>query len=287
MGHKSSGIVAALGSGVTGFEVGDRIAIQNILGCGRCEACHRGMPNVCDYRRTIGVHRDGGYAELCAVPGANCVRIADDVSFHLGAALSPFAVCTNAVTLADLEPGHRILVWGLGPIGLGIVAAARVRGAEVALGIDINPVRLAEAEAFGVPTLDTSERDPAAAVAGALEPRSLDAVFEAAGLAEAIEASLPLLRKTRPILLVGNLKDRVDADLMPVMMDQQKILGSRSYSLAVYDLAVRTIAGSGYERTLGETVLLDEAIDRFEAAASGAGRAFSILPNGPTEGLAP
>ena len=104
-------------------------------------------------------------------------------------------------------------------------------------------------------------------------------MFEAAGVQAAIEASLPALRKSRPMVLIGNLRDRVDADLMPLIMDQQRLIGSRSYSMAIWDLAVRTIAASGFERTLGDEVGLEEALERFERAAAGDGRPFTILPN--------
>jgi threonine dehydrogenase-like Zn-dependent dehydrogenase len=278
MGHEFSGQVVAVGPDVETATVGDRVAVMNILGCGRCDACHRGMPNVCARRRTIGVHRDGGYAELCAVPEANITPIADDMGYHLAAALQPFAVATNAVTQGDLEPGDRILVWGLGPIGLGVIFAARLRGAELALGVDVNPVRLAEAEALGLPTFDASGGDVAPRLVDRLGRRSVGAVFEAAGAQEAIEWSLPVLQKRRTMVLIGNLRDRVDADLMPLIMDQQRLVGSRSNSLAVWDVAVRTIVRSGFEQTLGDEVGLDEAIERFELAAAGQGRPFTIVP---------
>jgi (R,R)-butanediol dehydrogenase/meso-butanediol dehydrogenase/diacetyl reductase len=203
----------------------------------------------------------------------------DGMSMHLAAAWQPFAVATNAVEQADLRPGDAVVVWGLGPIGLAVAHAALARGATIALGVDRNPVRLAEAAALGIPTLDVREvTDLRAAVLDAVGPRSVDAVFEAAGAQAAIEASLPALRKSRSMVLIGNLRDRVDADLMPMIMDQQRLVGSRSFSLAIWDLAVRTIGASGYERTLGDEVGLDAAIDRFGRAAAGDGRPFTIVP---------
>lgn len=279
LGHEFSGQVAAVGSAVRSVAVGDRVGVMNILGCGRCETCHRGLPNVCAARKTIGVHRDGGYAELCAVPEANVTPLPNHIGYHLAAALQPFAVATNAVELAGLRPGHDVLVWGLGPIGLAVIEAARLRGARIALGVDRNPTRLREAEAFGIPTLDVSQVDAASATLAALGSRAVDAVFEAAGAPESIEASMPLLRKACPIVLIGNLRDRVSADLMPLIMDQQRLLGSRSYSPAIWDLALRTIGDTAMARMLGDEVGLDGAIERFEAAAAGSGRPFTIVPS--------
>jgi len=281
LGHEFAGEVVGVGEGVDTFAAHDRVVVQNILGCGRCPQCHRGMPNVCDNRRTIGVHRDGGYAELCAVPEVNCSLIGDDISFHLAAALQPFAVATNAVHLAEIEPGARVIVWGLGPIGLATAAAARERGAAIVLGLDVSPVRLAEAEAFGIPTLDVGKGDTATALLANIGARSIDAAFEAAGAPESVAATLPVLRKSGPMVLIGNMRERIDVDLMPLIMDQQRLIGARSYSLEMWDVAVRTIGPSGFETTLGEEVSIDDAIERFEKAAAGKGSSFTIMPNGP------
>jgi threonine dehydrogenase-like Zn-dependent dehydrogenase len=286
IGHEFAGTVEELGEGASGVALGDRVVVQNILGCWRCQECERGMPNLCVQRRTLGVHRDGGYAELVVAPARNCTPMPRSMSMHLGAALQPFAVGTHAVAQADLRPGDQIAVWGLGPIGLAVIHAARLRGAEVVLGFDRNTARLQEAEALDIPTMDTSGLDDASSLGAAtldrLGPRSLDAAFEAAGVADAIVAVQPALRKQRPIVLIGNLKDVFSGDLMPHIMDEQRLVGSRTYSTASWAIAARTIEQSGFERTLGDEVALDQAIDRFEAAARGEGRPFTILPNLPT-----
>lgn len=287
MGHEFAGTVEAVGDGVDIVRPGDRVAVQNILGCWHCPECLSGFPNLCRERRTLGVHRDGGYADLCVVPARNCTPIPDSVSMHLAAALQPYAVGSYAVGHLALDAGDAVAVWGLGPIGLAAVHAIRLRGGTIALGLDRNPVRLAEAESLGIPTLDTSGLETTAALGEALVARlgrrSLEGVVEAAGVPEAIEASLPVLRKRHGIVLIGNQRGRLDADLMPMIMDEQRLLGSRSYSLAAWETAVRTIVASGYERTLGDEVPLEEAIGRFEIAASGAGRPFTVVPRGAPE----
>lgn len=279
MGHEFAGTVVELGPGIRTVAIGDRVGVQNVLGCWRCAECERGLPNLCRERGTLGVHRDGGYAEFVAVPERNCTPLPDDMDFHLAAALQPFAVSTYAVEHAQLDPGDRIVVWGLGPIGLAVILAARLRGAETVLAFDRIPERLAVASELGVPTFDISTGDPAEYLVSTIGRRALDAVFEAAGAPETIAPSLAALRKQKPMVLIGNLRDTVTADLMPLIMDQQRLIGTRSYSLAAWSLAVRTIGHSGYARTLGDEVPLDAAIDRFEVAASGVGRPFTVMPN--------
>ena len=282
MGHEFAGTVVALGDGVADVRPGERVVVQNILACWRCPECLLGNVNLCRERKTLGVHRDGGYADRCAVPARNLTPIPDGMGMHLAAALQPFAVATHAVRQAELSPGDALVVWGLGAIGLAVVHAARVRGVETVLGVDRNPVRLAEAAALGLPTFDTTGLDDVAALTAALVDRlgsrSVDAVIEAAGVPDAVASALPILRKRRPIVLVGNLRDRLAADLMPLVMDEQRILGSRSYALGDWEVALRTIGPSGYERTLGDEVGLGAALARFELAARGEGRPFTIVP---------
>jgi threonine dehydrogenase-like Zn-dependent dehydrogenase len=280
MGHELAGIVVEVGPGTTGTKVGERVAVMNILGCGRCRDCQRGRPNLCVDRRTIGVDRDGGYAELAAIPEENAVPIPLSMSFHLAAAVTPFAVASYAVGHAELEPGSRILIWGAGPIGLGVLFAARLRGVERALVVDVRRDRLQLAEQHGAETLDVSTGDPATALAERVGRRAVDAVFEAAGAPESVPASLLVLRKGCPIVLIGNMRAAGALDLMPLIMDQQRIVGSRATSIAAWTRSLRTIEGSGFESILGDEVRLEEAVARFEAAADGSGDAFTILPNG-------
>lgn len=280
LGHEFSGVVIGVGPGVSHVSEGDRVAIQNILSCGRCPQCRRGSVNVCDERRTIGVHRDGGYAEMCVVPEANCTVIPDNMGFHLAAALTPYAVANNAVSLAALRPGDSVIVWGLGPIGLGIIMTARLQGADVALGIDVREGRVASAQALDIPTLLIEAGNVDGSIRERLAARSIDAAFEAAGAADSIAATLPVLKKDSPMVLVGNLAQPVEADLMPLVMDQQQLIGSRSYTLEIWDQAARTIVDSGFEATLGDEVPLKESIEKFERAArEGLDRPFTIMPN--------
>jgi hypothetical protein len=81
------------------------------------------------------------------------------------------------------------------------------------------------------------------------------------------------------MVLIGNMRAAASIDLMPLIMDQQRLVGTRATSLSAWNLALRTVERSGFGATLGDEVDLDGAIDRFEALASGTAGAFTILPN--------
>jgi threonine dehydrogenase-like Zn-dependent dehydrogenase len=225
------------------------------------------------------VHSDGGYAEQVVVPEHNCSRLPDSVDFHVAAGVGTFAIATHAVAMAGLEPGERIVIWGAGPVGLSTLLAAQLRGIESALVIDLVAERLSVARELGADTLDVSGGDAATLLLDKLGPRSAEAVFEAAGAPESVAASLPVLRKRRPMVLVGNMGTPSTLDLMPLIMDEQRLLGSRAKSLASWRLALETIGRTAFARTLGRDVELSRALPEFEAAASGQAGPFTIVPD--------
>lgn len=279
LGHEFAGTVVAKGADVDSLAVGDRVAVRSALGCGRCVECRTGMPNVCKERQTLGVHRDGGYAEMVSAPERNCSRIPDSMDIHVAAGVGTFAISTHAVEKLDLEPGDRIVIWGAGPVGLAALLAAQLRGIGSALVIDRVADRLDTARSLGAEVLDVADGAAAARLLERLGPRSVEGVIEAAGVPEAVAASLPVLRKRRAMVLIGNMRTASELDLMPLIMDEQRLLGSRSKSLASWDLALRTIEQTRFVETLGQDARLDDALPLFEAAAKGEGGPFTILPN--------
>src|SRR5882724_10357308 len=85
LGSDPAGVVAAVGAQVTSVAVGDRVVSTSTVFCGRCDACRSGATNACAEHRIVGVHLDGGYAELCAVPEGTIARIPDHVTFEQAA----------------------------------------------------------------------------------------------------------------------------------------------------------------------------------------------------------
>jgi threonine dehydrogenase-like Zn-dependent dehydrogenase len=279
LGHEFAGTVTAVGDRVANARVGQRVAVRSTLGCGTCPECRIGYINVCRTRKTIGVHRDGGYAERVAVPAANASPIPNDMDVHVAAGVGTFAISTHAVRQAGLEPGDRILIWGAGPVGLAVLLAAQLRGIGKATVVDLSRDRLAVAAELGADVVDASKGDIGGRLMEEVGPRSVEAVFEAAGAPEAVAASLPVLRKRRPVVLIGNMRASSDVDLMPLIMDEQRLLGSRSKSLESWDLALATIGSTAFARTLGPDVELSSSLAHFEAAATGTGGPFTIVPD--------
>lgn len=149
LGHEFCGVISAIGAGVTGLEIGDRVAVEPEYRCGECRYCREGQYNLCESMGFIGLMGDGGFAERALVPAYMLHRLPENVSLRQAAVLEPAAVALHALRRSSLMPGQRCVVFGLGPIGLLLVILARLRGVEDITAIDVSPERLALAGEFG------------------------------------------------------------------------------------------------------------------------------------------
>ncbi|WP_170868804.1 alcohol dehydrogenase catalytic domain-containing protein, partial [Pseudomonas aeruginosa] len=137
LGHEFCGVVAALGPGVEGLRIGDRVAVEPEYRCGECRYCREGRYNLCESMGFIGLMGDGGFAERARVPAYMLHRLPDAVGFRQAAVLEPAAVALHALRRSSLAPGQRCAVFGLGPIGLLLVMLARLRGIEDIAAVDV------------------------------------------------------------------------------------------------------------------------------------------------------
>lgn len=132
LGHEAAGVVEAVGSSVRGWRRLDRVAILPDVVCGRCANCWAGRSELCLHRELIGIQRNGALAEFVVAPARNLVALPDSISFEAGA-IATDAVATPyhaLVRVGRLHAGERVLVTGLGALGLHGVALARILGAS-------------------------------------------------------------------------------------------------------------------------------------------------------------
>lgn len=149
LGHEFSGTVTEVGKGVTGTSVGDRVAIEPIYRCGHCAPCAAGNYNICQQIGFHGLMSDGGMAEYTVVPADMVHPLPDNVSLELGALVEPMSVAYHAATLGEVRPGDTAMVFGAGPIGIGLWFALRGKGLDDVLVVEPSPTRRAAIEALG------------------------------------------------------------------------------------------------------------------------------------------
>lgn len=129
MGHEISGVVEEADAD-SGFVRGDTVFVMPYLSCGHCIACRQGKSNCCVRIQVLGVHRDGAFTEYVSVP-QRFVGRADGITLDQAAMLEFLAIGAHAVRRGDVATGQRVLVVGAGPIGLGAMVFAKLRGAVV------------------------------------------------------------------------------------------------------------------------------------------------------------
>ncbi len=148
VGHEFVGRVAAIGSHVSGFQVGDRVSGEGHITCGYCRNCRAGKRHLCRNTVGVGVNRPGAFAQFLAIPAVNAFKLPDSIPDEVAAFLDPLGNATHTALSFDLV-GEDVLITGAGPIGVMAVAIARHVGARHVVITDVNPYRLELARKMG------------------------------------------------------------------------------------------------------------------------------------------
>jgi L-gulonate 5-dehydrogenase len=160
IGHEFIGRIEAVGGGVPASRVGDLVAVDPVIGCGRCYACSAGRANLCRELQVLGVHRDGGFSELVTAPARNAHVIPPGLDEVGAAMVEPFAIAANVTSRTGVLPGDVALVYGAGPIGLTVLQVLKgVHGLRVFV-TDRVPERLERARACGADEAIDTAKEP-------------------------------------------------------------------------------------------------------------------------------
>ncbi|MCL5103997.1 MAG: NAD(P)-dependent alcohol dehydrogenase [Armatimonadetes bacterium] len=205
LGHEASGVISALGEGVRGLAVGDRVAIEPAKPCMECESCKAGHYNVCPGIPFFGTPpTDGCFRDYVTWPASLALRIPDSVSFDDAAMVEPLAVGVYAVELAELKPEDTVVVLGAGAIGLSTVQAAKVAGARRIIVSEPIAARRELAIKLGAcDAIDPLASDAVEEVKRLTGGRGADAVFECAGDSEAVLQSSRMARVLGKVMIIG------------------------------------------------------------------------------------
>ena len=204
LGHEVSGTVEAIGPGVDGLAVGDRVSLESHIYCGRCRSCRLERAHLCEETRYPGIDIDGAFAEYLTVPASIAWVNPPDFPHETAAMLEPFGIAVHACHAGAGVSGLSVLVNGCGPIGLMTVAVARALGALRVIACDINPLRLRAAETMGADrAVDAGSEDPAAAVRDVTGGAGADVGIEFSGTEAGFNAVFDALAKGGDFRLVG------------------------------------------------------------------------------------
>ena len=231
-GHELAGVVDSVGDGVTGWVAGDTAVVDPKLPCGVCDDCRTGASYRCAMALTagIGFARDGGFAELVAVPAPLLLRLPAGLALEHACLVEPLSVAIHGVERARVRPGDPVVVVGLGPIGLFTVATLHARGAGPIVGVDPVEDRRRLALDLGAATAVSELREVRSHVA------PVPAVIECSGYAPLLHAAADLVAPGGRLVLVG--VPFGEATVIPLMWVTREIEIIGSIASSATDFAV-------------------------------------------------
>ncbi|MDR0344315.1 MAG: alcohol dehydrogenase catalytic domain-containing protein [Nocardiopsaceae bacterium] len=264
LGHEFTGTVVAAGPETAGFPTGTKVVSGAGISCGTCEWCAAGRTNLCASYQTLGLHRDGGLAELVLSPASICRPVPEGLGDVAAAMAQPLAVALHAARRGRTGPGRSCAVIGAGGIGAFIVAAAAALGANPVIAVDIADGRLETAAALGAAlTVNAERQDPVAAVREATGQQGAHVVIEASGAPASPAAALAMARQGGDVVMVGLQPRPVAVDLFSVSTREVDVHGTLAHVCgedlgeAVTLLATTPLAAA----VLGGVISLDELIE--------------------------
>jgi (R,R)-butanediol dehydrogenase/meso-butanediol dehydrogenase/diacetyl reductase len=251
MGHEFCGEIAAVGPGVTDWQVGHQVVIEPTLYCGHCWYCQQGAHNRCvDFQRRgiTGAGTNGAFADYVCVPAYQPHPRPPELAIAVAALVEPLAVSVHGWRLAGVEQPDSVVIVGIGNIGLLAILVARARGARQIIAIGKYAARQALALAYGASVVLAPD-DPQLQARILERTNGLGAalVLEAAGTPSSLETAVAVARKGGKIVILGVLHEAVALDFRMVQLMEKHLLGSVIYQRQDFADAIQILAGGGLE----------------------------------------
>jgi len=228
LGHELAGEVAELGHGVAGWQVGDRVTAAIDVTCGQCRHCRSGETQRCPSMQRVGFERDGGHAEYVMLPAANLVALPVELSYEEAAILPDAVACMyhSLIHQGGLHVGQRVLILGVGGLGIHGVQIARLSGAQV-IATSRRQERLALAKQYGAKGVNPARQSLEEAVAEFTGGEGVDLVVDNIGTRASVRQGLGLLRPGGKFLVVAYLDETFEIPSIPLFKTEQQIIGCR------------------------------------------------------------
>lgn len=218
LGHEFSGEIAALGEGVEGFEIGDRVSGAPLKPCGKCRDCQKGNYSLCKHYSFIGSRENGSFAQYVCIPAQNAIKFDKSVSFEQGAMFEPSTVALHGVLLNECAGGEYVAVCGGGTIGLFTAQWAKIFGAKKVVVIDILDERLELAKKLGADEgFNSTDPDFAEKIKAYTGGRGFGAVYETAGSPVTMKMAFELAANKAHVCFIGT--PHTDVTFTPKMWE--------------------------------------------------------------------
>lgn len=205
LGHEPGGVVSAIGEGVEGFKIGDKVSIEPAVPCGICEECRKGLYNLCKNIKMLAIphERDGVNAEYCVHDASMCYKVPDNMTTLEAAMIEPLAVGMHGVELSNARVGETAVILGAGCIGLCTLLALKAQGVSEIYVADVMEKRLQKAKELGATRVFNSKEESIEEFVKSLKQGGVDQVYECAGNRNTTLQSCRLIRRGGKVTLIG------------------------------------------------------------------------------------
>lgn len=271
-GHEFYGIIVKTGKGVTGYSVGDKVCVEQIVPCGNCKFCRQGKYWMCEKSAVYGFkqHINGGFADYVKLHKNSILhKLPEEFTPDQAVLVEPIACGMHAVELAQIQHDDVVVVSGLGAIGLAIVNMVKLSLPNKIIGLDIKEFRLQKGLEFGADmTLNPMKEDVGEAIQKFVGESGCTVYIEASGAPASVKQGLSLLRNHGRYLQMGVFAQEVVAD-WNVIGDGKELTIKGSHLSALTFPAVIEGIRSGRIRTEGlvsHAFALEEWEKAFETA---------------------
>ncbi|KAJ5194988.1 uncharacterized protein N7498_008426 [Penicillium cinerascens] len=268
LGHEFSGTVEEVGDGVTGLQIGDKVAVKPNLSDDTCQRCLMGRTNCCDSLGFIGYSGSaGGLSDHVVVNSKHAIRLPESIPLDIGALVEPLAVAWHAVSRSPLQADDSVLIVGGGPIGLAIVQVLKARGIKTIIVVEISAQRREFGRTFGAShTLDPKEVDAVAeiiAITGDFRGTSI--AFECSGVQAGLDTVMAGLRVrgTAVIVSLWEKKPTINA-FVDIVLGEKHVTGAAIYDYDDFNAVIEAIASGNIkpQPMITSKIRMDEVVER-------------------------
>jgi L-iditol 2-dehydrogenase len=259
-GHELAGVVDVLGDGVSHLRVGERVAINLVIGCGVCAMCAAGRPSLCERIREIGIHINGGFAEYVVAPAANLHRLPPALDDASATAADPLACVLHGLRLCPVRSDDVVAVIGVGVLALYAIQLAKHAGARRVIAVGRRSHMLQRARLLGADDcLDVSNGGLAQALRTATHGVGPSLVIEATGAPEVLDASVEAAARAGRLLVLGVFHGPSQLHAGPIVRKELMIAGSLCYDPSEFQQALNLLADRAIQPVPSEVFPLREA----------------------------
>lgn len=288
IGHEMCGVITEVGKNVEGFQVGDKVAIANVIPCGSCPACLAGRENACMNRKAIGYEFNGGFEEYVLIPeiaikSGNVIKLPEDVSYTAGALIEPLACCIRGLKNAGTGFNDTVLIVGAGPIGLMHMQLSKISGAKQVIVSEPNEMRREVATELGADrVVDPTSENLEEIIMAATNGMGADVIVMAIGVPALVNSTLKLCKKGGTVNLFAGFAGTGECtvEVNTIHYNEINVNGSTAYKRADYLEAADMVMSKkiNLDKIATHTYKIDEFQKAYEMCKSGQGLKVIIEP---------